>query len=62
MTIQKVVKKYKLGKEPKDVLFWETQSFKERIAAVERLRNRFISGSENAERRLERVYRIIKRK
>jgi hypothetical protein len=34
MMVEKVFKKYKLGDEPKDVVFWRTKSYQERWAAL----------------------------
>lgn len=54
-----VVKK---GKEPNDLLYWLSRPAFERILMVEQLRADFHSWNYESIPRLQRVYRIIKRK
>lgn len=61
--MQKVVRKYKLGEEPNDLNYWLEKSPEERLAALELLRERYITMFLNGIRpRLQRVYTITKRK
>ena len=61
MTIRKVIKKFKLNEQPNDFVFWQSQSYEERLAALEQIRKEFNSWRYNAEQGFQRVYRIIKR-
>ena len=56
-----VVHKYQSGKQPKEADVWRTYSYQERLAALEELRREFHLWKFNAEPRLQRVYRIVKR-
>lgn len=56
-----VIKKFKLGEEPKDYEYWLSQSPEKRIAAIELLRKEYY-GEDAFKSRLQRVYRIVERK
>lgn len=60
MSIDKVVKKYKLSEQPTDFAFWQSRSPQERIDALERIRQEYHAWRGNAEQGFCRVYRIIK--
>ncbi len=63
MDMKRVVRKYRLGEEPKDSEFWQTRSYEERIEALERIRDEYNSWRYNADQqRFQRVYRVIKQK
>ena len=57
--MEKTVKIYPMGKEPKEREFWLTRPADERFRALEQMRKNFYGDSSN---RLQRVYRIIKQK
>jgi len=57
--IKKISYKGPLKDAPKDYDYWKTRTHEERIAAIEFLRQ---SLYEKSTPRLQRVYRIIKRK
>jgi hypothetical protein len=56
------VKKYNLGQEPEsDLEFWLTQTPNQRLAALEKIRERHFQFFMNGNRpRFQRIYRIIK--
>jgi hypothetical protein len=56
-----VARKFKLGEEPKDYLYWLSQSAEIRIAGIESLRIRYY-GEDPFKQGLQRVYRIIEQK
>ena len=60
--IIKGVKKYKTHEQPTDFSFWQSKSYEERLYALEQIRQEYNLWRYNAEQRLQRVYRIIKRK
>ncbi len=62
MTIEKTVGKYKMGEEPSDLKYWQSRSPKERLEALEHIRQDFNRWKYGAEQRIQRVYRIIKQK
>jgi len=61
MTIQRVVAKYKVGEQPSEYSYWQTQTYESRLAALEQIRRQYNNWKRNARPRLQRVYRIIKR-
>ena len=54
--IAKVVHKYTLGEEPKELVYWLTRPMHERFLAVEFLRYQFTENG--TDKRLERVCNI----
>lgn len=58
---KKSVQKYELGQEPKDVIFWRTQPYALRLAALEDIRQAYILWKYGSEQRFQRVYRVIER-
>ena len=61
MTIQRVVAKYKVGEEPSEYSYWQTQPHESRLAALEQIRQQYNNWKYNARPRFQRVYRIVKR-
>lgn len=59
--IQKVVRKYKLGEEPKDLHRYLQLSDEDRIGIVEEIRREYHGWTHETEPRLQRVYRVLKR-
>lgn len=62
MTIARVVRKTTLAEQPKDVDYWRTQSYEQRLTALEEIRREYHRWKYNAEPRLQRVYTVIERK
>lgn len=60
MAMKRIVRKYRIGSQPKDTLYWRTRPIEERLAALETIRSEFY-GRKYRER-LRRVYRVIKQK
>ncbi len=58
--MEKVVRNYKLGEEPKGYIYWLTKTPIERLQALEYLRQ--TAYGDILEQRLQRVYRIVKQK
>ena len=62
-TIDKThVRKGKLKDQGNDFLFWQSQSYVERIATIEQIRKEYNLWKYGSEQGFQRVYRIIKRK
>ena len=62
MSIAKVINKYKIGNQPKDILYWKTKTFEERLNALEQIRQEYNSWRYNAQQGFQRVHRVVKRK
>lgn len=61
--MKKVIRKYKLGEEPGELEFWLTKTPKERLIALQILRERYIKIFKNGLRsRLQRVYTVSEHK
>ncbi len=58
--IQKVVTKVGLHQKSSDLSYWQSQTFEERLKALESIRHEFHLWRYGAEPRLQRVYRVIK--
>lgn len=58
---KKSIQKHELGKEPKDLLFWRTQPYEVRLAALEDIRQAYISWKYGTEQGFQRVYRVVER-
>lgn len=62
--IERVYTKLKLGEEKaRDLIFWQSQTYGARLATLESIRqeyHRWAYGND-ADARLQRVYRIVKR-
>ena len=61
MSIDRVVKKYKIDQQPNDFVFWQSKTYEERLDALEQIRKEYNLWRYNAEQRFQRVYRIVKR-
>ena len=60
--MEKVVKKIGLREKQSDFAFWQRKTPAERLAAVELLRDQYIKFiQKDAEPRLQRVCRVVKR-
>ena len=60
--MEKVIHKYKLGQEPNDLEFWLKKTPRERIAALNVLRERYVQFFLNGNNPgFQRVYTIAKR-
>ena len=57
--MQKTVKILGLKDRGTDYQFWLTQSVRERLEAIELLRQQYIKFTQNAQSRLQRVCRIV---
>lgn len=56
------IQRFKLGQEPSDFAFWQTQSYQMRLATLAKLRSQYNTWKYGiAEPRLQRVYRVVKR-
>ena len=53
---------FKKGEEPSDVLYWLSRSVEERLSNLEAIRKEYNQWKYGAEPRLQRVYRVVKRK
>lgn len=59
--IQPIVRKFAIGEEPKDILYWLTVPPVVRVMAVEDIRREYHGWKHGAEPRLQRVLSIVKR-
>lgn len=59
--IAPVVRKFRLGEEPRDVQFWRTLPMPARLAALHAIRLEHHGWTDATEPRLQRVYRVVKR-
>jgi hypothetical protein len=63
MSIERVVRKYKIDQEPNNFSYWKNKSFQERIDALETIRSEYHAWRySDAEQRFHRVCRIVKQK
>ena len=61
-TIQPVLRIFKMGEEPDDVLYWLGRPPIERIIALEEIRKQYNDWKYGSRQEFQRVYKIIKRK
>ncbi len=61
-TIQPILRVFKKGEEPDDVLYWLSQPPIERIRALEEIRQQYNDWKYGPRREFQRVYKIVKRK
>jgi len=61
MTIQKVARKIRLEDQTSDFLYWQSQPFEKRLAALEEIRQEYHQWKYATEPRFQRVYTITKR-
>ncbi len=59
--VEKVVMKLSIGQQPSDFAYWQSRPYADRLAALEELRQEYQRWRYDAEPRLQRVYRIVKR-
>ena len=57
----KVCAKVKIGEQPTDFAYWQTQPYARRLAALEQIRQEFHRWKYDAEPGFQRVYSIVKR-
>jgi hypothetical protein len=60
-TIAPVVQKFRMGEQPTDFAYWQTQPYEARLAALEQIRREYIAWHYDTEPRFQRVYTIVKR-
>jgi len=60
MIDKSAIKKLKMQDSKNDFAYWQAQSYAQRLAALELIRNEYISWKYGAPQRFQRVYRIIK--
>jgi hypothetical protein len=60
-SIQPIVKIVRLGSPKSDYLYWQSQSFDDRLSTLEEIRSEYHRWRGNAQPRLQRVYSITKR-
>ena len=60
-SIAPVVRKVSLFDSKNDAHYWRTQPYDVRLEALEQIRLEFHSWKYNAEPRIQRVYKIVKR-
>ena len=58
----KIVTKTKLHEQQNDFNYWQTQSYQDRLAALEQIRQEYHQYKYNAQPRFQRVYTIVKRR
>jgi hypothetical protein len=61
-TKQPILRIFKKGEEPNDVLYWLSRPPIERIRALEEIRIQYNNWKYGSGREFQRVYKIIKRK
>ena len=60
--MEKVVKILNIKDKQSDFAYWQKKSHKERLEAIEFLRQQYIKTQKDAEPRLQRVCKVIERK
>jgi len=61
MTIQKIARKIRIEDQSSDFLYWQTQPYKNRLAALEKIRREYHFWKYDTEPGFQRVYTITKR-
>ena len=59
--VQKIVTKVNIRQQTSDFAYWQSRPYAERLAALEDIRQEYHRWRHDAESRLQRVYRIVKR-
>jgi len=59
--VQKTYTKVRLQEQRSDFVYWQTQPYQVRLAALEQIRQEYHQWRYHAEPRLQRVYHIVKR-
>ena len=62
LTLIKQIQIVKKKQDNSDAFFWKTQSYEDRLAALETIRLEYHQWKYNDQPRFQRVYRITKRK
>ncbi|MCB8749711.1 hypothetical protein L2E68_03170 [Planktothrix agardhii 1029] len=61
--MEKVIKKIKIKEQKSDFNYWQQQPYEKRLEALEEIRQQYHQYKyNNAEPRLQRIYRIVKQK
>jgi serine/threonine protein kinase HipA of HipAB toxin-antitoxin module len=61
LRMSKTYTKMRIGEQKSDFAYWQTQSYQERLATLEQIRQEYHAWRYGTQPRLQRVYRIIKR-
>ncbi len=61
INLKKVYAKVPAAQRQSDFAFWQTQSYEDRLEALEQIRQEYHSWKQDAEPGLQRVYQIVKR-
>ena len=59
--MQVIANRYRLDLQPNDTVFWRTQTYQARLAALEEIRQEYHGWKNDAEPGFQRVYSVIKR-
>lgn len=60
-TVARTTQKFRMGEQPSDFVYWQTQSYAARLAALEEIRRAYITWKYDSEPGFQRVYTIVKR-
>lgn len=61
ISVQKIVTKMNIRQQKSDFVYWQSQPYQARLAALEQIRHEYHRWRYGAEPRFQRVYRIVKR-
>ena len=59
--IAKVYRKFSIKEQPPEYIYWLSQPYQARLAAVEEIRQEYHGWQDDTQPRLQRVYTIVKR-
>ena len=59
--LRTVITKVKIAEAQSDFAFWQTQSYEQRLATLETIRQEYIGWKYGNQQRFQRVYTIVKR-
>jgi hypothetical protein len=59
--VARIAQKFRLGEQPSDFAYWQTQPYSARLAALEEIRREYIAWKYDSEPGFQRVYSLIKR-
>ena len=54
--VARIVRKFRVGEEPSDFAYWQTQPYARRLAALEEIRREYIIWKYGSELGFQRVY------
>jgi hypothetical protein len=60
-TIARTMQKFRMGDQPSDFIYWQTQPYAARLAALEDIRRAYIAWKYDSDPGFQRVYTIVKR-